>query len=66
MLCLHAITDEDGHPLEDEDESGGRHCEYGGTSSQVRAEPPRHRQYQEVFRYIQKAPVDMNWTIGHS
>ena len=24
MLCLHAVTDEDGHPLEDEDESGIR------------------------------------------
>ena len=22
MLCLHAVTDEDGHPLENEDESG--------------------------------------------
>ena len=66
MLCLHAITDEDGHPLEDEDESGGMHCEYGGTSFHARAEPPRHRQYDEVLRYIQKAPVDMYWTIGHT
>ena len=24
MLCLHAVTDEDGHPLENEDESGRR------------------------------------------
>ena len=28
MLCLHALTDEDGHPLENEDESGRRLCEY--------------------------------------
>ena len=26
VLCLHAVTDEDGHPLEDEDESGRRLC----------------------------------------
>ena len=26
MLCLHAVTDEEGHPLEDEDESGVRLC----------------------------------------
>ena len=24
MLCFHADTDDDGHPLENEDESGGR------------------------------------------
>ena len=28
MLRLHAITDEDGHPLEDEDESGMRLCTF--------------------------------------
>ena len=28
MLCLHAITDEDGHPVEDEDESGRRLCTF--------------------------------------
>ena len=26
MLCLHAVTDEDGHPLVNEDESGRRLC----------------------------------------
>ena len=24
MLCLHAVADEDGHPMESEDESGVR------------------------------------------
>ena len=28
MLCLNAVTDEDGHSLENEDESGRRLCEY--------------------------------------
>ena len=28
MLCLHAVTDEDGHPQENEDEFDRRPCEY--------------------------------------
>ena len=28
MLCLHAVTDEDGYHREDEDESGMRLCTY--------------------------------------
>ena len=28
VLCPSAVTDEDGHPLENEDESGRRFCEY--------------------------------------
>ena len=28
MLCLHAVTEEDGHSLENEDESGRKLCEY--------------------------------------
>ena len=31
MLYLHAVTDEDGHLLENEDESGRRLCEYWRT-----------------------------------
>ena len=34
MLCLHAVTDEDGHSLENEDESGSRLC--GIVQSEVR------------------------------
>ena len=30
MLCLHAVTDENGHPLENEDESGRKLCEFWG------------------------------------
>ena len=30
MLCLHAVTDEDGQPLENEDEAGRMLCEYWG------------------------------------
>ena len=29
LLTLSAVTDEEGHPLENEDESGSRLCEYG-------------------------------------
>ena len=63
MLCLHAVTDEDGHPLENEDESGKRLCEYWGTIFQARAEDPRHHQYENILRYVQKAPYDIRWVI---
>ena len=66
MLCLHAVTDEDGHHLEDEGESGRRLCEYWGTIFQARAEGPRHGQYEEVLRYVQQAPVDISWTIDRA
>ena len=32
MLCIHAVTDENGQPIEDEEESGRRLCEYWVTS----------------------------------
>ena len=66
MLCLHAVTDEDAHCLEDEDESGWRLCEYWGTIFQARGEGPRHGQHKEVLRYVQKALADFSWTIDRA
>ena len=63
VLCLHAVTDEDGHPLENEDESSRRLREYWGTIFQARAEGPRHHQYESILRYVQKAPDDIRWVI---
>ena len=34
MLCLSAVTDEDCHSLENDDESGRRLCEYWGRLEQ--------------------------------
>ena len=65
-LCLHAVTDEDGHPLEDEDESWRRRCEYWGTIFQARAEGPRHSRYVELLRHVQKAPVDIRWNFDRA
>ena len=48
-----AIRDEGGHPLENEDESGRRLCEYWGTIFEARQEGPRH---------FPQAPDDINWT----
>ena len=59
MLCLHAVTDEDGHPLENENESGRRLCEYWGTFFQARVEGQRHHQYENILRYVQKARDDI-------
>ena len=39
VLCLGAVTDEEGHPLENEDESGRRLCEYWRTIFQARRRP---------------------------
>ena len=45
MLFLHAVTDEDGHPLEDEDESGMRLCTYCGIFFESRIEGERHHSH---------------------
>ena len=54
VLSFSAVTDEEGHPLENEDESGRRLCEYWRTIFQARVEGPRHRQ---------QAPDDICWTF---
>ena len=56
MLCLQAVTDEDG-------ESGRKQCEYWRAIFQARAEGPRHHQYENILRYVQKAPDDIRWAI---
>ena len=48
MLRFHAVTDEDDHPLENEDESGKRLCEYWVT----------------VFRHAMKAKGTTNMKIS--
>ena len=49
VLSLSAVTDEEGHPLENEDESGRRLCEYWGTIFQARVEGPRHHQHEDIL-----------------
>ena len=66
MLCLSAVTDEEGHPLETEDESVRRLCEYWGTSFQARVEGPRHHQHEDILRFVPKAPDDIRWTIDRT
>ena len=66
VLCLNVVTDEDGHPLENEDESGRRHCECWGSIIQARVEGPRHHQYENILRYVQKAQDDIRWTIDRT
>ena len=63
VLCLSAVTDEEGHPLKNEDESGRRLCECWRTIFQARVEGLRHHQYEDIVRFIQKAPDDIRWTI---
>ena len=60
MLSLSAVTDEEGHPLENEDESGRRLCEYWGTIFQARQEGPSHHQHEDILRYVQQAPDDIS------
>ena len=63
VLRLSTVTDEEGHPLENEDESGRRLCEYLGSIFQARVEGPGHHQYEDILRYVQNAPDDIRWTI---
>ena len=48
VLSLSAVTDEEGHPLDNEDESGRRLCEYWWNIFQARVEGPRHQPDQFV------------------
>ena len=66
MLTLSAVTDEEGHPLENEDDSGRRLGEYWGTIFQAREEGPRHHQHEEILRFVQQAPDGINWTIDQA
>ena len=56
-------TDEEGHPLENENESGRKLCEYWRTIFQARVEGPRHHQYEDIQRFVQMAPDDIRWTV---
>ena len=66
VLSLSAVTDEEGHPLENEDESGRSLCEYWGTIFQARMEGPRHHQHEDILRYVQQAPDDIHWSIDQT
>ena len=66
VLSLSAVTDDEGHPLENEDESGRRLCEYWRTIFQARVEGPRHLQLDDILRYVQQAPDDISWTIDQA
>ena len=66
VLSLSAVTDEEGHPLENEDESGRRPCEYWRIIFQAREEGPRHHQYEDILRFVQQAPDDISWTIDQA
>ena len=66
VLTLSAVTDEEGHTLENEDESGRRLCEYWGTIFQARVEGPRHHQHEEILRLVQQVPDDISWTIDQA
>ena len=66
MLTLSVVTDEEGHPLENEDDSGGRLCEYWGNTFQARQEGPRHHQHEEILRFVQQALDHINWTVDQA
>ena len=61
MLCLHAVTDEDGHPLENEDQSSRRLCEHWCTVFQARIEGETHHCHETILRYVGKS-TEMNLT----
>ena len=53
-------------PLENEDESSRRLCEYWRSIFQARVEGPRHHKYDDILRYVQKAPDDIRWIIDRT
>ena len=66
MHCLHAVTDQDGHPLEKKDEPGRRSCEYWSTMFQARSEGQMRHYFAYILRYVQKAPDDIRWEIDRN
>ena len=66
VLCLNAVTDEEGHTFENEDESGRRLCENWGSIFRARLESPRDYQYENILRNVQKALDDFRWTIDRT
>ena len=52
--------------MENEDESGRWLCENWGSIFQARVEGSRHDQYENILRYVQKAPDDIRWTIDRT
>ena len=63
MLCLHAVTDENGHPLEDEDESGMKLCNCWCKVFESRIQDERHHSHETILDYVQIAPDDIQWEI---
>ena len=60
VLCLSAVTDEEGHPLENEDDQVEGFVCIGEPFFQ------RHHQHEEILRYVQQAPDDIRWTIDRT
>ena len=58
MLCLHAVTDEDGDRLENEDNFGRRQRENCCKILDARVEVERHHCHETILGYVQKAPDD--------
>ena len=63
MLCFHAVTNEEGRPLDDDDESGTRLCSYWGRIFESRTEDDRHHAYETILEFVQKAPEDVQWSM---
>ena len=58
-----AFTDEEGHPLKNEDESGRRRLrEYWVTVFQARVEGPKHHQHDDILRMSKEFLMT---SVGH-
>ena len=59
MLCLHTITDANGHHLVDEDESGMRLCTNWGKIFESRIEGERYHYHEAILDYVHRAFGDI-------
>ena len=55
-LRAHAITDEVGRPLDDEDDTGTRLCTFCGRVFESHTKDERHHAYETILEFVQKAP----------
>ena len=62
MLCHHEVADEEGHPLESEDESGVR-LPLLCMIFEARVEGEQHHCHETSLQYVQTAPDDIQWQM---
>ena len=58
------MSDEKGHPLNDEEDSGNRQCTHWAGISEARITDERHRSHETILNFVQQAPEEKQWMVN--